>query len=130
MDSGLIQLDQGSGGRAMHELIDAIFVSAFNNPFLAERNDSAVFEIRGSRLAFTTDSFVVDPIFFPGGSIGSLAVHGTVNDLAMMGAQPRYLSVGLIIEEGFSREELKTILLDMRRAADETGVTIVTGDTK
>jgi hydrogenase expression/formation protein HypE len=130
MDPGLIQLDQGSGGRAMHELIDTLFVDAFKNPLLAERNDSAVFEIRGGRLAMTTDSYVVDPIFFPGGDIGSLAVHGTVNDLAMRGAKPLYITAGFILEEGFSCGDLKKIVLSMAEAAREAGVLVIAGDTK
>ncbi|MFZ0942406.1 MAG: hydrogenase expression/formation protein HypE [Syntrophobacteraceae bacterium] len=130
MDSGLIQLDQGSGGRAMHELIDSLFVSAFENPLLAERNDSAVFEIQGWRLAMTTDSYVVDPIFFPGGNIGSLAVHGTVNDLAMRGAKPLYITAGFILEEGLVFSDLKKIVMSMAQAAREAGVQVIAGDTK
>lgn len=130
MNSDLILLGHGSGGRLSHQLLDELIIPALCGTALTGQNDAAVLEPVVGRIAYTTDSFVVDPIFFPGGSIGSLAVHGTVNDLAMMGAQPRYLSVGLIIEEGFSRAELEAILHDMRRAADEAGVGIVTGDTK
>jgi len=130
MDPGLIQLDQGSGGRAMHELIDSLFVSAFKNPLLEERNDSAVFEIRGGRLAMTTDSYVVDPIFFPGGNIGSLAVHGTVNDLAMRGATPLYITAGFILEEGLAYGDLEKVVLSMAEAAREAGVQVIAGDTK
>jgi hydrogenase expression/formation protein HypE len=111
-------------------LIEKIFVPRFQNPFLNEMNDSAVFELSGARLAFTTDSYVVDPIFFPGGDIGSLAVCGTVNDLAMGGARPYFLSVGFIIEEGFPIKDLEQILLSMERAGREAGVQVVTGDTK
>ncbi len=125
-----ILLDHGSGGRSSHELIDQVFLPRFQNPFLNEMNDSAVFELEGARLAFTTDSYVVDPIFFPGGDIGSLAVCGTVNDLAMRGARPCYLSVGFIIEEGFSIKDLDRVLLSMEKAAKEAGVQVVTGDTK
>jgi hydrogenase expression/formation protein HypE len=125
-----ILLDHGSGGRASHELIERFFVPRFQNPFLNEMNDSAVFDLKGGKLAFTTDSYVVDPIFFPGGDIGSLAVCGTVNDLAMRGARPYYLSVGFIIEEGFPLSDLEQILDSMERAAKEAGVQIVTGDTK
>lgn len=125
-----ILLDHGSGGRASHELIERYFVPRFQNPFLNEMNDSAVFDLKGGKLAFTTDSYVVDPIFFPGGDIGSLAVCGTVNDLAMRGAQPYYLSVGFIIEEGFPLSDLEQILVSMEKAALEAGVQIVTGDTK
>ncbi|MFZ2448692.1 MAG: hydrogenase expression/formation protein HypE [Syntrophobacteraceae bacterium] len=130
MDHGLIQLDQGSGGRAMHELIDGLFISALSNPLLNERNDSAVFEIVGAQIAMTTDSYVVDPIFFPGGNIGSLAVHGTVNDLAMRGAKPLYLTAGFILEEGLAFEDLKKIVLSMAEAAREAGVMVIAGDTK
>jgi len=125
-----ITLDHGSGGRASHELIEKVFVPRFQNPFLNEMNDSAVFELNGARLAFTTDSYVVDPIFFPGGDIGSLAVCGTVNDLAMRGACPYFLSVGFIIEEGFPIKDLEQIILSMERAGREAGVQVVTGDTK
>ncbi|MGA3085306.1 MAG: hydrogenase expression/formation protein HypE [Thermodesulfobacteriota bacterium] len=125
-----ITLDHGSGGRASHELIEKVFVPRFQNPFLNEMNDSAVFELNGARLAFTTDSYVVDPIFSPGGDIGSLAVCGTVNDLAMRGARPYFLSVGFIIEEGFPIKDLEQIILSMERAAKEAGVQVVTGDTK
>ncbi len=130
MDQGLVQLDQGSGGRAMHELIDDLFLGAFNNPLLLERNDSAVFEIPGGRLAMTTDSYVIDPLFFPGGDIGSLAVHGTVNDLAMRGAKPLYLTAGFILEEGLDLGDLKRVVASMARAASEAGVQVIAGDTK
>ncbi len=130
MTSDRILLDHGSGGRASHELIEKVFVPRFQNPVLNDLNDSAVFELNGARLAFTTDSYVVDPIFFPGGDIGSLAVCGTVNDLAMRGACPHYLSVGFIIEEGFPVKDLEQILLSMERAAREAGISVVTGDTK
>jgi hydrogenase expression/formation protein HypE len=114
----------------MHELIDTLFVSAFNNPLLAERNDSAVIEIRGERLAMTTDSYVVDPIFFPGGNIGSLAVHGTVNDLSMLGAKPLYITSGFILEEGLACGDLEKVVMSMAQAAREAGVLVVAGDTK
>ncbi len=114
----------------MHELIDSLFVSAFESPLLAERNDSAVFEIQGGRLAMTTDSYVVDPIFFPGGNIGSLAVHGTVNDLAMRGAKPLYITAGFILEEGLVFSDLKKIVMSMAQAAREAGVQVIAGDTK
>lgn len=130
MEKGFIQLDQGSGGRAMHELIDGLFISAFSNPLLTERNDSALFEIHGGRLAMTTDSYVVDPIFFPGGNIGSLAIHGTVNDLAMRGAKPLYITAGFILEEGFPFRDLERVVESMAQAAREAGVQIIAGDTK
>ena len=130
-----ITLAHGSGGRAMHELIEGLFLDYLRNPLLEKLEDQAVFEVGRSngavtRLAFTTDSYVVDPIFFPGGDIGDLAVNGTVNDLAMSGARPLYLSAGFIIEEGFAIEDLKRILASMRDAAAQAKVEIVTGDTK
>jgi hydrogenase expression/formation protein HypE len=130
MKSRKILLDHGSGGKASHDLIKDSFLPQFNNPFLIELNDSAVVNMGNSRLAFSTDSYVVDPIFFPGGDIGSLAIDGTVNDLAMRGARPLYLSVGFIIEEGFDLSDLEKILLSMKSAAHEAEVLIVTGDTK
>ena len=127
-----ITLAHGSGGKAMHELVEGLFLEYLRNPLLEKLEDQAVFEIPSpsSRLAFTTDSYVVTPIFFPGGNIGGLAVNGTINDLAMSGARPLYLSVGFILEEGFPITELKQILASMRDAAHEAGVEIVTGDTK
>jgi hydrogenase expression/formation protein HypE len=130
-----ITLAHGSGGRAMHDLIEGLFLEYFSNPLLDKLEDQAVFEVAQTngapaRLAFTTDSYVVDPIFFPGGDIGKLAIHGTVNDLAMSGARPQYLSAGFIIEEGLPLEDLKRILASMKEAAEEAGVQIVTGDTK
>jgi hydrogenase expression/formation protein HypE len=130
VNSDLIILGHGSGGRLSHQLLDDLIIPTLSGTAPAVQNDAALLEHTAGRLAYTTDSFVVDPIFFPGGTIGSLAVHGTVNDLAMMGARPLWLSVGLIIEEGFSKEDLRTILQDMRSAADGAGVRIVTGDTK
>ncbi|MEA1866883.1 MAG: AIR synthase related protein, partial [Thermodesulfobacteriota bacterium] len=130
MKTDKILLDHGSGGKASHKLVADLLVPEFKNPILEQLNDSAVFDIEGKRLAFSTDTYVVDPIFFPGGSIGDLAVNGTVNDLAMCGAIPLYLSVGLIIEEGFSIADLKKILKAMREAAANADVLIVTGDTK
>ncbi len=129
-----ITLAHGSGGRAMHDLVEGVFLEYFKNPFLEKLEDQAVFEIANTngavKLAFTTDSYVVDPIFFPGGDIGKLAVHGTVNDLAMSGARPLYLSAGFILEEGFPIEDLKRIATSMQKAAEEANVQIVTGDTK
>ena len=125
-----ILLDHGSGGKASHSLIADLLVPEFENPILVQLDDGAIFDIKGKRLAFSTDSHVVDPIFFPGGNIGDLAVNGTVNDLAMCGARPLYLSVALIIEEGFSVADLKKILKAMRQAATKADVLIVTGDTK
>jgi hydrogenase expression/formation protein HypE len=127
-----ILLAHGSGGRLSHELIDRVFKARFSNALLNQGDDSAEFEIQKPvcRMAFTTDSYVVKPLFFPGGDIGRLAVCGTVNDLAMKGAHPLYMSVGFIIEEGFSFNELETVADSMAAAAKESGVSIVTGDTK
>ena len=124
-----ILLAHGSGGKLAHELVEKSFLGAFDNPFLAKLDDSAVIDLSG-RLAFTTDSYVVSPIFFPGGDIGKLAVCGTVNDLAMSGAQPLYLSLAFIIEEGLSQSELEQIVDSVQKAAQEAGVKIVAGDTK
>lgn len=130
MNPDKILLDHGSGGKAAHKLITELFIPSFNNSFLAELDDCAKITVPGTTLAFSTDSYVVDPIFFPGGDIGSLAVHGTVNDLAMRGAKLLYLSVGFIIEEGFLLSDLKRIIQSMKQAAEEADVQIVTGDTK
>lgn len=125
-----ITLGHGSGGKLTAELIETVFLPAFHNEFLDRLDDQAVLDINGSRLAFTTDSFVVTPIFFPGGDIGRLAINGTVNDLAMSGAKPLYLSVAFILEEGLLMDELKRVVDSMRDAAAEAGVLLVTGDTK
>src|SRR5262249_53480568 len=125
-----IVLAHGSGGKLSHQLIQKMVLPAFRNKLLEPLHDGAVFTVNGAELAFSTDSYVVKPIFFPGGDIGKLAVHGTVNDLAMCGAQPLYLSAAFIIEEGFSTQDFSLILRSMRQAADATGVSLVTGDTK
>jgi hydrogenase expression/formation protein HypE len=125
-----ILLGHGSGGRLTAELIREVFLPAFHNPGLARLDDQAIFSVDGVRLAFTTDSFVVKPLFFPGGDIGSLAVYGTVNDLAMGGAQPLYLSAAFILEEGLPMETLERVVASLQRAAAAAGVEIVTGDTK
>ncbi|UCD87134.1 MAG: hydrogenase expression/formation protein HypE [Desulfobacterales bacterium] len=125
-----ITLDHGSGGRASHELVRGVFLPQFKNALLEGLDDSTVFEIGGQKLAISTDSYTVDPIFFPGGDIGCLAVNGTVNDVAMRGAVPCFLSVGFIIEEGFPMADLNRILASMKRAAAEAGVQIIAGDTK
>jgi hydrogenase expression/formation protein HypE len=130
MNKDLILLGHGSGGRLSHQLLEELILPALSGELPRGQNDAALLECAGKRLAFTTDSYVVDPIFFPGGNIGDLAVNGTINDLAMMGATPLWMSVGLILEEGFSRKELAEILFSMRRAADLARVNIVTGDTK
>jgi hydrogenase expression/formation protein HypE len=130
MQSDKILLDHGSGGKISHRLTTDMLLPVFDNPILAELNDGAIFELNGMRMAFSTDSYTVDPIFFPGGNIGDLAINGTVNDIAMCGATPLYLSVGLIIEEGFARTDLEKIINDMGTAAEKADVTVVTGDTK
>jgi hydrogenase expression/formation protein HypE len=119
----------GGGGRLMHQLIERMFLSVFGSPS-RESHDAAVLSIPRDRIAFTTDSYVVSPLFFPGGDIGSLAVNGTVNDLAMAGARPLYLSLGLIIEEGLPMETLWRVVRSIKVAADLAQVEIVTGDTK
>jgi len=125
-----IVLGHGSGGRLSADLMRSIFLPAFANPILTRLDDQAIVNVKGTRLAFTTDSFVVKPLFFPGGDIGSLAVHGTVNDLAMGGAKPLFLSVAFIIEEGLSIAVLRRVVESLRSAAQQAGVEIVTGDTK
>nr|WP_272918848.1 hydrogenase expression/formation protein HypE [Dickeya dianthicola] len=130
-----ITLAHGSGGQAMQQLIEGLFLRAFDNPLLAEREDQArlplaALSAQGDRLAFTTDSYVIDPIEFPGGDIGKLAVCGTVNDLAVSGALPRYLSCGFILEEGLAGETLLRIVNSMAQTARDAGIQIVTGDTK
>lgn len=130
MNNDLILLGHGSGGTLSHQLLEELLIPTLSGEGLAGRNDAAILDLDGRRLAFTTDSYVVEPLFFPGGCIGDLAVNGTVNDLAMMGATPLWLSCAMIIEEGFSRQELATVAAAMRESADRAGVRIVTGDTK
>lgn len=125
-----ITLAHGSGGKATHTLIDAVFLEAFRNPLLAPLEDGATLSLDGARAVLTTDSYVVSPLFFPGGDIGDLAVNGTVNDLAVCGARPQYLSAGFILEEGFPVGDLRRITASMAAAAQTAGVSIVTGDTK
>ncbi len=129
LDFDVITLGHGGGGLLTNRLLDKTIFKLFNNPLLESRHDGAIFEIQG-KMAFSTDSFVISPIFFPGGNIGELAINGTVNDLAMCGAKPRYISLGLILEEGLKVEELWEILVHAKAAADHAGVSIVTGDTK
>ena len=129
-DSPTVLLAQGGGGRMTQNLIEHLFLEAFRNPALEPLHDGAVVEVPGGRLAFSTDSFVVRPLFFPGGDIGSLSVHGTVNDLAMCGARPLALSVGMILEEGLRMADLERIVASLRGAARAAGVPVVTGDTK
>src|SRR3989338_1608504 len=125
-----ISICHGGGGRLARDLIKDLFVKRFNNPMLAMLGDSAVFELNGSRLALTTDSYVVNPIFFPGGDIGKLAVCGTVNDLSVVGSKPHYISCGFVIEEGLDLSTLKAIVQSMKTTAKTAGVKVVTGDTK
>ncbi len=125
-----VLMAHGGGGKLMHRLLEDVIGKAFSNPILDSRHDSAQFAVPAGRLAMTTDSYVVRPLFFPGGDIGSMAIHGTVNDLAMSGARPLYLSCAFLIEEGLPMETLWRIALSMRAAADRCGVRIVTGDTK
>ena len=128
--SDRIQMAHGGGGRLMNDLIRSVFLEAFGSPSGSVQNDSAVLPFPAGRLAVTTDSFVVQPLEFPGGNIGSLAVHGTVNDLAMSGAEPLYLTAGVILEEGLSLDVLNRVVRSMAEAARLAGVRIVTGDTK
>ncbi|MDD1526623.1 hydrogenase expression/formation protein HypE [Bradyrhizobium sp. WBOS7] len=128
--NGCVDLSHGSGGRAMAQLISGLFHEAFGNEWLARGNDQSAFDVGAGRMVMTTDGYVVSPLFFPGGNIGSLAVHGTVNDIAMAGAKPLYLSASFIIEEGFRFADLKTIADSMGEAARTAGVHIITGDTK
>lgn len=125
-----VLLAHGSGGKLTHQMIEKMFLPQFSNALLEPLHDGAVFSLNGTRLAFSTDSYVVSPIFFPGGDIGELAVNGTVNDLAMCGARPLYLSVAFIIEEGLPMEDLWRVVLSIQRAAQRAGVLLVTGDTK
>jgi len=127
---GRVDMTHGSGGRAMAQLIEELFLAAFDNDWLRAANDQACFAVQGGRMVMATDSHVVSPLFFPGGDIGCLSVHGTVNDVAMSGAKPLYLSASFILEEGFPLADLKRIVESMAHAAREAGVPIVTGDTK
>ncbi|MBI5643426.1 MAG: hydrogenase expression/formation protein HypE [Deltaproteobacteria bacterium] len=129
-DDRKILLAHGSGGNLTRKLIEEVFAEAFRNELLAPLNDQAIFKLPHEKLAFTTDSYVVKPIFFPGGDIGKLSICGTINDLAVGGAEPVYLSASFIIEEGLPLDELKKIVASMARTANDSGVKIVTGDTK
>lgn len=126
----IITLSHGSGGQATNKLIDNLFYKYFNNEFLSQKNDSSVLPVINGKIAMSTDSFVINPIFFEGGDIGKLAICGTINDICMSGAKPLYISVGFIIEEGLSIKELERIVKSMSKTAKEAGVKIVTGDTK
>ncbi len=125
-----ITLAHGSGGKLTHDLVNQLFLPCFNNAALSQLGDSALLDIRGAKVAFTTDSYVVKPLFFPGGDIGKLAVSGAINDLAVVGAKPLYLSAGFIIEEGFELSHLERVVNSMKETAALAGVEIVTGDTK
>jgi hydrogenase expression/formation protein HypE len=127
---GCVDLSHGGGGRAMAQLIDELFKRAFDNEWLRQGNDQAVFTVPSGRLVMATDSHVVSPLFFPGGDIGCLSVHGTINDVAMSGAVPLYLAAGFILEEGFALADLRRIVESMAAASKQAGVPIVTGDTK
>lgn len=127
---GRVDMSHGSGGRAMAQLIDELFMRHLDNPLLRQHNDQAAFQVAAGRMVMSTDGHVISPLFFPGGDIGSLAVHGTINDVAMSGAQPLYLSASFILEEGFPLGDLDRIVASMARAATEAGVPVVTGDTK
>jgi len=128
--NGRVDLSHGSGGRAMAQLIADIFHEAFDNEWLRRGNDQAAFDVGSGRMVITTDGYVISPLFFPGGDIGSLSVHGTINDVAMAGARPLYLAASFIIEEGFRLGDLKRIADSMGEAARTAGVPVVTGDTK
>ncbi|MBF0249165.1 MAG: hydrogenase expression/formation protein HypE [Alphaproteobacteria bacterium] len=130
LQNGRVEMGHGAGGRAMARLIGQLFVEAFDNPILRREHDAAVFDLPPGRVVMSTDTFVISPLFFPGGDIGSLAVHGTVNDIAMAGAVPKYLTAGFVLEEGFPLADLARIVDSMARAARDAGVEIVTGDTK
>jgi hydrogenase expression/formation protein HypE len=130
LDLKQIVLGHGSGGKLTQDLLETLFLPSFTNDYLARLDDQAVLDVNGSRLAFTTDSFVVTPIFFPGGDIGRLAINGTVNDLAMSGATPRFIAAAFILEEGLASDDLVRVVQSMQQAAQEAGVLLVTGDTK
>jgi len=127
---GAVDMTHGSGGRAMAQLIEELFVKHFDNDLLRQANDQAAFDVPTGRMVMSTDGHVISPLFFPGGDIGSLSVHGTINDIAMSGAKPLYLSAGFILEEGFPLADLEEIVASMGRAASAAGVPVVTGDTK
>ena len=128
--NNVIDMTHGSGGRAMAQLIEELFVKYLDNDLLRQANDQATFNVPGGRMVISTDGHVISPLFFPGGDIGSLSVHGTINDVAMSGARPLYLSAGFILEEGFPLSELEKIVASMAEASANAGVPVVTGDTK
>jgi hydrogenase expression/formation protein HypE len=130
LKDGKVDMSHGSGGRAMAQLIDELFVKYLDNDLLRQSNDQASFDITGGRMVISTDGHVISPLFFPGGDIGSLSIHGTINDVAMAGAKPLYLAAGFILEEGFPLADLEKIVASMGRAATKAGVPVITGDTK
>ncbi|HIJ28070.1 MAG TPA: hydrogenase expression/formation protein HypE, partial [Gammaproteobacteria bacterium] len=130
LKNGHVDMTHGSGGRAMAQLIDELFVEHFDNELLRQANDQATFDIPAGRMSISTDGHVISPLFFPGGDIGSLSVHGTLNDVSMSGAKPLYLSAGFILEEGFPLADLDRIIQSMAAASKKAGVPVVTGDTK
>ena len=127
---GTVDMTHGSGGRAMAQLVEELFIEYFDNDLLRQGNDQAAFDVGGGRMVMSTDGHVISPLFFPGGDIGSLSVHGTLNDVAMSGARPLYLSAGFILEEGFPLADLERVVASMGRAANAAGVPVATGDTK
>jgi hydrogenase expression/formation protein HypE len=130
LERGLVDLTHGSGGRATAQLVSELFQPAFDNPLLAQQNDAVILELPPGKPVMSTDGFVVSPLFFPGGDIGKLAIHGTVNDVAMAGARPLYITAGFVIEEGFALKDLARVVSSMAEAAREAGVALVAGDTK
>ncbi len=130
LENGRVELGHGGGGRAMARLVDELFRAHLDNPFLAEGNDFGAFDVPGGRMVMSTDGHVIQPLFFPGGDIGSLAVHGTINDVSMAGARPLYLALGLVLEEGLPLRDLAAVVESVGRAARAAGVPVVTGDTK
>lgn len=127
---GRVEMAHGSGGRSSAQLIEELFIRHFDNPWLRQGNDQAMFDVSAGRMVMSTDGHVISPLFFPGGDIGSLAVHGTLNDVAMSGARPLYLSAAFVLEEGLALADLQRIVISMANAASEAGVAIITGDTK
>ena len=128
--NGIVNISHGSGGLAMTQLIDELFVKHFDNELLNQANDQAIFNVEAGRIAMSVDCHVISPLFFPGGDIGSLSIHGTINDVAMSGAKPLYLTAGFILEEGYPLADLEKIVISMAKAAKDAGVGIITGDTK
>ena len=128
--NGIVNISHGSGGLAMTQLIDELFVKHFDNELLNQANDQAIFNVEAGRIAMSVDCHVISPLFFPGGDIGSLSIHGTINDVAMSGAKPLYLTAGFILEEGYPLADLEKIVISMAKAAKDAEVGIITGDTK